>query len=84
MTKECLELIYSEVKEKSQWMNMWKGSRKTNPGQVFEGLFNEISMFLFTVEAGICHYELYYIRKSPTNLTALTSQYVVLLIFEES
>ena len=32
MTKECLaclEVIYGEVKEKSQRMNMWKGSRKT-------------------------------------------------------
>ena len=28
MTKECLELIYSEMKEKSQRMNMWKGSGK--------------------------------------------------------
>ena len=32
MTKECLEcfeVIYGEVKEKSQRMNVWKGSRKT-------------------------------------------------------
>ena len=28
MTKECLEVIYGEVKEKSQRMNMWNGSRK--------------------------------------------------------
>jgi len=34
MRKECLELIYSEVKEKSQRMNMWKGSRKTNAGKI--------------------------------------------------
>ena len=34
-----------------------------DPGQVFEGLFNEISIFLFTVEAGICHYVLY--QKKP-------------------
>ena len=34
MTKECLELIYSEIKEKSQRMNMWKGPRKTKPGKI--------------------------------------------------
>ena len=34
MTKECLELIYSEVKEKSQRMNMWKGSRNTKAGKI--------------------------------------------------
>ena len=26
---ECLEVIYGEVKEKSQRTNVWKGSRKT-------------------------------------------------------
>ena len=34
MTKECLELIYSEIKEKSQRMNMWKGPRKTKSGKI--------------------------------------------------
>ena len=34
MTKECLEVIYSEVKEKSQRMNVWKGSRKTKTGKL--------------------------------------------------
>ena len=34
MTKECLELIFSEVKEKSERMNMWKGSRKTKSGKI--------------------------------------------------
>ena len=34
MTKECLELIYSEIEEKSQRMNMWKGSRKTKSGKI--------------------------------------------------
>lgn len=34
MTKECLELIYSEVEEKSQRMNMWKGSQKTKSGKI--------------------------------------------------
>ena len=34
MAKECLELIYSEVKEKSQRINMWKGSRKTKAGKI--------------------------------------------------
>ena len=34
MTKECLEPIYSEVEEKSQRMNMWKGSRKTKSGKL--------------------------------------------------
>ena len=29
MTKDYLELIYDEVKEKSKRMNVWKGSRKT-------------------------------------------------------
>lgn len=34
MTKECLELIFSEVKEKSERMNMWKGSLKTKSGKI--------------------------------------------------
>ncbi|XP_068743955.1 uncharacterized protein [Montipora capricornis] len=34
MSKECLELIYGEVKEKSQRMNVWKGSRKTKTGKL--------------------------------------------------
>ena len=34
MTKECLEVIYSEVKEKSQRMNVWKGSRQTKTGKL--------------------------------------------------
>ena len=34
MTKDCLELIYDEVKEKSQRMNVWKGSRKTKTGKL--------------------------------------------------
>ena len=34
MTKECLEVIYSEGKEKSQRMNVWKGSRKTKTGKL--------------------------------------------------
>lgn len=34
MTKECLELIFSQIKEKSQRMNMWKGSRKTKTGKI--------------------------------------------------
>ena len=34
MTKERLEVIYGEVKEKSQRMNVWKGSRKTKTGKL--------------------------------------------------
>lgn len=36
MTKDCLELIYDEVKEKSQGMDVWKGSRKTKTGKLQE------------------------------------------------
>ena len=36
MTKECLELIYSEVKEKGQQMNTWKGTLKTKIGNIQE------------------------------------------------
>ena len=43
MTKECLELIYSEVKEKSQRMNMWKGSRKTKAGKIQDKYLKVIS-----------------------------------------
>ena len=36
MTKECLEMIYSEVKDKSQRMNMWpfEGSQKARTGKL--------------------------------------------------
>ena len=33
MTKEYLELIYNEVKEKNQGMNMWKGHEKPRLGR---------------------------------------------------
>ena len=36
MTKECLELIYSEIKEKSERMNTWKGTLKTKTGKIQE------------------------------------------------
>ena len=49
MTKECLELIYSEVKEDSTDEDV-EGFTKSqgwkDPGQVLEGLFNVISIFL--------------------------------------
>ena len=34
MTRECLELIYSVIEEKSKRMNMWKGSQKTKSGKM--------------------------------------------------
>ena len=43
MTKECLELVYSEIEEKSQRMNMWKGSRKTKSGKIQEKYLKVIS-----------------------------------------
>ena len=43
MTKECLELIYGEMKEKSQHMNMWKGSRKTKSGKIQDKYLKVIS-----------------------------------------
>ena len=36
MTKDCLELIYDEVTEKSKRMNVWKGSRKTKTGKLHD------------------------------------------------
>jgi len=86
MTKECLELIYSEVKEKSQRMNMWKGSRKTKAGKMQDKylkvcLMRYLYFCLLLKQAFVI---MYYFRKSPTNVTALTSQYVVFLLFEES
>jgi len=86
MTKECLELIYSEVKEKSQRMNMWKGSPKTKAGKIQDKYLKVcLTRYLyFCLLLNQAFVIMYYIRKSPTNLTALTSQYVVLLIFEES
>ena len=33
MTKEYLELIYNEVKEKNQGMNMWKGHERPRLGR---------------------------------------------------
>lgn len=62
MTKECLEMIYSEVKDKSQRMNMWKGSQKTKAGKL-KGKYLKVSLmsylFSFKVEEGsiqICYY----------------------------
>jgi len=46
MTKECLELIYSEIKEKSQRMNMWKGSRKTKLGKIQDKYLKVISWLM--------------------------------------
>ena len=43
MTKECFELIFSEIKEKSQRMNMWKGSRKTKSGKIQDKYLKVIS-----------------------------------------
>ena len=34
MAKDCLELIYDEVKEKSQHMNVWKSSWKRKTGKL--------------------------------------------------
>ena len=62
MTKECLEMFYSEVKDKSQRMNMWKGSQKTKAGKL-KGKYLKVSLmsylFSFKVEEGsiqICYY----------------------------
>ena len=56
MTKECLEMIYSEVKDKSQRMNMWKGIQKTKAGKL-KGKYLKVSLmsylFPFIVEEGI-------------------------------
>ena len=34
MKKDYLELIYSEIKIKSERINMWKGSRRTKTGNI--------------------------------------------------
>lgn len=49
MTKECLELVYSEIEEKSQRMNMWKGSRKTKSGKIQEKYLKVISWLSYNV-----------------------------------
>ena len=48
MSKECLELIYGEVKEKSQRMNVWKGSRKTKTGKVQDRYMKVVYFRYFT------------------------------------
>lgn len=48
MIKECFELIYSEIKEKSEWMNIWKGILKIKIGKIQEKylkVFRIISMY---------------------------------------
>lgn len=53
MTKECLELIFSEVEAKSQRMNKWKGLRKTHkPGKLKDKYLKIKNLFLFAVEVG--------------------------------
>ena len=50
MTRECLELIYSEVEERSKRMNMWKGLRKTKAGKIQDKYLcfkNKYSTFVF-------------------------------------
>ena len=61
-TKECLEMIYSEVKDKSQRMNMWKSLQKTK-AEKLKGKYLKVSLmsylFSFIVEEGstqICYY----------------------------
>ena len=44
MTKESLEVIYGEVQEKSQRMNVWKGSRKTKTGKL-QDKYNKVVYF---------------------------------------
>ena len=34
MTKECFDLIFEHVEEKSQRINMWKGAKKTKTGKI--------------------------------------------------
>ena len=49
MTKECLELVFSEIEEKSQRMNMWKGSRKSKSGKIQEKYLKVISRLSYNV-----------------------------------
>lgn len=49
MTKECLELVFSEIEEKSQRMNMWKGSRKSKSGKIQEKYLKVIIRLSYNV-----------------------------------
>ena len=50
MTKECLQLIYSEVKEKGQRITMWKGSRKTKAGKI-QDKYLKVSVIIYIILA---------------------------------
>ena len=79
-------MIYSEVKDKSQRMNMWKSSQNTK-AEKLKGKYLKVSLmsylFSFIVEEGstqIC-YNLYF-RNSPTYYIAISIQSVVLLVLK--
>ena len=71
MTKECLELIYSEIKEKSERMNTWKGSTlKTKTGKIQEKYLKVLRI--------ISMYNLYSPNNNHKKITYLQSDCVLL------
>ena len=70
MTKECLELIYSEIKEKSERMNTWKGTLKTKTGKIQEKYLKVLRI--------ISMYNLYSPNNNHKKITYLQSDCLLL------